>query len=240
MYPDKLLQYLFLFAAGDNCVYKTMFQHEFGLLEALWQGAAGGLLDNAGAGKANGRAGLGENYVTLHGEAGGDAAGGGVCEHGDIEKPGVAVSLYRGAYLCHLHQRHEALLHTRAAGNRVTDDGQMLAEGMLKKQSDLFANTGAHAAHKERGLHNKYAASLAADVCLCTDDGFIFATVGAYAFELSGISGKAQWVCGAHIGKKLGHAVFIDEIGKPLAGLHAEMMAAGAYQLIFPEHAQRK
>jgi hypothetical protein len=56
----------------------------FGALEALRQFLADGLLDDALAGKADQRAGLGDLHVAQHGVGGGDAAGGRVGQHDDI------------------------------------------------------------------------------------------------------------------------------------------------------------
>ena len=55
-------------------------------LEALRQGLADGLLDDPGTGKADQGAGLGQDDVAQGGETGGDAAGGGVRENGDVQQ----------------------------------------------------------------------------------------------------------------------------------------------------------
>ncbi len=51
-----------------------------------WTILADGLLDDARAGETDERAGFTDVEVAEHGEAGGDAAGGGVGEHGDVGK----------------------------------------------------------------------------------------------------------------------------------------------------------
>ena len=66
-----------------------MFEEELGALEAFREFLAGGLLDDAGAGEADEGAGFGDVEVAEHGEAGGDASGGGVGHQGDVGDLGV-------------------------------------------------------------------------------------------------------------------------------------------------------
>jgi hypothetical protein len=61
-----------------------VFEEELGALEAFGELLADGLFDDAGAGEADERAGFGDVEVAEHGEAGGDAAGGGVGEDADV------------------------------------------------------------------------------------------------------------------------------------------------------------
>src|SRR5216684_3098818 len=63
--------------AVDDGVEETVFEEEFGALKSFGEFLADGLLDDA-------RAGFTDVEVAEHGEAGGDAAGGGVGEHGDV------------------------------------------------------------------------------------------------------------------------------------------------------------
>ena len=60
----------------------------FGALEAFGQLFADGLLDDARAGKADQRAGLGDVHVAQHRVGGGDAAGGRVGQHDDVGQAG--------------------------------------------------------------------------------------------------------------------------------------------------------
>jgi len=80
----------------DYGVEEAFFQQEFGALEAFGKLLADGLLNHAGAGKADQGAGLGNVEVAEHGKAGGDAASGGIGEHGDVGNPGVAQLRQRG------------------------------------------------------------------------------------------------------------------------------------------------
>ena len=66
------------FATWHDLVHKAVFQLELAALEALGQALTDGLLDDAGTGEADECPRLGQHDVAKAGEAGGDAAGGGV------------------------------------------------------------------------------------------------------------------------------------------------------------------
>src|ERR1700722_3995748 len=70
--------------AGDDGVEEAVLEEELGALEALGELLADGLLDDAGASEDDQGAGFGDVEVAEHGEAGGDAAGGGMGHDGDI------------------------------------------------------------------------------------------------------------------------------------------------------------
>ncbi len=106
-------------------VEEAVLEQELAALEPFGKALADRLLDDARAGEADQRAGLGDVEVAEHGEAGGDAAGGRVGEHRDVGHAGVAQAGERRRDLGHLHQRQDALLHARAAGGR--DDDQRAA-----------------------------------------------------------------------------------------------------------------
>src|SRR5229473_6062761 len=72
--------------AVDDGVEEAVFEEEFGALKSFGEFLADGLLDDARAGETDERAGFTDVEVAEHGEAGGDAAGGGVGEHGDVGK----------------------------------------------------------------------------------------------------------------------------------------------------------
>src|SRR5712664_3072247 len=74
----------FKFLAVDDSVEETVFEQEFGALKAFGEFLANGLLDDARAGESNERAGLANVEVSEHREAGGNAAGGGIGEHGNV------------------------------------------------------------------------------------------------------------------------------------------------------------
>ena len=97
-------QVFLLLPSGNHSVHKALFQLELCPLEACRQLLPDGLLNDQGAGKANQGLGLRQGDVRIHGKAGGNAAGGGVCEDGDIQTAGFTVALHRAAGLGHLHQ----------------------------------------------------------------------------------------------------------------------------------------
>ena len=81
-----------------------MLQQELRPLEALGQLLADGLLDDAGAGESDQRPGLADVEVAQHGEAGGDASGGGVGEDGDEGDAGLVEAGQRGGDLGKLQE----------------------------------------------------------------------------------------------------------------------------------------
>jgi len=68
-----------------------------------------------GAGEADQSSGLCDVEVAEHGEAGGDASGGGVGHHGDVGDLLVVEPGEAGGDLGELHQRGDALHHARSA-----------------------------------------------------------------------------------------------------------------------------
>ena len=92
--------------------------------------------------------------VAEHGEAGGDAAGGGVGQQADEKSAGVVEAGEGGAGLGHLHEREGRLLHAGAA--RATDDQQRQAfvGGGFDRAGDLLAHHASHGAHHERRIHD--------------------------------------------------------------------------------------
>ena len=74
-----------------------------------------GLLDDARAGKADERLGLGDVQVTEHREARSDAAGCGVGKYREVGNRRLVETGKGRAYLSHLHQRKSALLHPRSS-----------------------------------------------------------------------------------------------------------------------------
>ena len=68
----------------DDGVEEAVFEEEFGALKAFGEFLADGLLDDPRAGETDECAGFADVEVAEHGEAGGDAARRGICEHGDV------------------------------------------------------------------------------------------------------------------------------------------------------------
>src|SRR6266852_4726916 len=109
--------------AVDDGVEKTVFEEEFGTLKSFGKFLADGLLDDARAGETDERAGFADVEVAEHGEAGGNAAGGGIGEHGDVGQPFVVKFGKRGGNFGELHEADGAFHHARAAGARAGDEG---------------------------------------------------------------------------------------------------------------------
>ena len=142
-----------------------MFLLELAALEAGGQLLTDGLLDDAGAGKADQRTGLGQHDVAQAGEAGRDTAGGRMGQVADVQPALGGEFLNGGAGLGHLHQAEDALLHAGAAAGGEDDQRQLFVGGVLDGAGDLLTHRGAHAAHEEVAVqnhnHNRHALNLA-------------------------------------------------------------------------------
>ncbi len=181
---------------GHHRVHKAVLHLKLRPLEALRQGLADGLLDDPGTGKADQRAGLGQDDVAQGGEAGGDAAGGGVREHGDVQQ-----SLFREpgqgrAGLGHLHQGENALLHPGAAAGGKEDQGQLVFRGVLDGQGDLLTHGGAHGAHEKAAVQHAHHAFAAADGAGGGDGGLRQAGLALGVSSLAPVAGEAEGVAG--------------------------------------------
>ena len=106
-------------------VNEAVLQQVFGPLEALGQLFTDGLLDDAGPRKPDQRPRLCQHDIAQAGKAGGDAAGGGVGEHRDIQPPMLRKALDGSGGLGHLHQREDPLLHAGAAAGGKQDQGSL-------------------------------------------------------------------------------------------------------------------
>lgn len=107
-----------------------------------------------------------------------------------------------GAGFCHLHQRDDALLHTRAAAQYEADDGKGVFGGVFKRLCDLFPHRVAHAAHREAVLHRKQRALYAADLCGAADDAVFFARLFAQGGELFVVAGEGKRVAARLFGEQ--------------------------------------
>ena len=126
----------------------------FGLLEALRQLLADGLLDDARTGEADQRAGLGDVDVAEHRVGRGDAAGRRIGQHDDIGLARLAQPLHRDGGARHLHQRQDAFLHARAAGSREQHERAALLHRGVEPLDDRLARRHAErAAHEIEILH---------------------------------------------------------------------------------------
>src|ERR1035437_8305243 len=142
------------FAAMDDGVEEAFFQQELGALKAFGELLADGLLDDAGAGEADESAGFGDVEVAKHGEAGADAAGGGIGEHADVGDFSAVQLRQGGGDFGHLHEAHHALHHARPSGG--SDDNERLAAeaGAIDGAGYGLAHHSAHGAADEGVFHN--------------------------------------------------------------------------------------
>ncbi len=145
---------------GTTASTKAVLHLKTPPLKALRQGLADGLLNDTGPGESDERTGFGQNNVAQRSKAGGDAAGGGVRETGDVQqslfrKPGQSRAGFR-----HLHEGQNALLHPRPplAAKRIR--GSLFFPGVLDGQRQLFPYGGAHAAHEKAAVQHTHHAAV--------------------------------------------------------------------------------
>src|SRR5260370_21661618 len=97
----------------DDGVEETMIEEKFRTLKTFGKLLADGLLDDAWARETDERAGFADVEVAEHGEAGGDAAGGGVSEHGNLPQPFLVELGKRRRNFGELHAADGAFHHPR-------------------------------------------------------------------------------------------------------------------------------
>jgi hypothetical protein len=225
---EGLLEVLLEVFAGDDRVEEAVGEQEFGALEAFGELLADGLLDDAGAGEADERAGFGDVEVAEHGEAGGDAAGGGVGHDGDVGDFGVVETGQAGGDLGELHQGGDAFHHAGSARSGDDDEGVARREGAIDGAGDGLADDGAHATADEAVLHDGEDDGVGADQAEGVDDGVVetglFLGFGEAA--LVGLEvGEVERVGGAEVEIDELVAGF-EELVDAGAGVDAEVQAA--------------
>lgn len=185
--------------AGDDGVQEAVFEEELGALEAFGELLADGLLDDAGAGEADEGAGFGDVEVAEHGEAGGDASGGGVGHDGDVGDFGVVEACEAGGDLGELHEGDDAFHHAGSSRGGDDDEGVSGVERAVYGAGDGFADDGTHAATDEGVFHHGEDDGVAAEDSCGIDDGVVeaglllgfeeAAAVGLEVSELEGVGG---------------------------------------------------
>ena len=148
---------------GDGCPHLEAMHHHvdhaviaqvLGFLESVGQFFADGLLDDARAGEADQRAGLGDVHVAQHRVGRGDAAGGRIGQHDDVGPARLAQPLHRDGGARQLHQRQDALLHARAARGREQHERTVLLHRGVEPLDHRLARRHAErAAHEIEILH---------------------------------------------------------------------------------------
>src|SRR6266436_4793225 len=140
----------------DNGVEEAVFKQEFGALKTFGEFLANGLLDDARAGETDKRSGFANIEVAEHGEAGRDAAGGGVGEHGNVGQLFVVKTRECGGNFGKLHEADGAFHHARAAGAGDGDEGLARFNGQLDAAGDFFTDDSAHGTADEAKLHGAH------------------------------------------------------------------------------------
>ena len=209
----------------DDGVEKAVLEKELGALESFGEFLANGLLDAAGAGKADERAGLRDVEVAEHGEAGGDAAGRRIGKQGNVREFLLVELGKGGGYFGKLHEADGAFHHARATGTRNGDEGLARVDGKFDAASDFFTDDGAHRAADEAELHGAEDDGPAAELAFGGDDGVVHAEffLGFAEARRIGLGvNKFERVGGGHTGVVLGPAA-VEEHFKALLGVHLEM-----------------
>src|SRR5450755_908510 len=225
----------FQFFAGNDRVEESVLQQEFGALKSIGQRLADGLLDHARAGETDQRAGFADIQIAEHGEAGGDATGGGIGQHRDVRDFGVVQSRQRGRNFGELHQADGAVYHAGAA--RARDDEQRLTgvEANLHSAGHVLADPRAHGAADKIKFHRAADYRAPGELAFGGDDGVVHAELFAGFLQAHGVGlgvYEFQRVGRGHASVVLGPAA-VEEHLQALLGVHFEMEAAlGADQEI--------
>src|SRR5208282_1039542 len=216
-------------AARDHGIEEPVLEKEFGALETFRQFLPDGLLNHAGAGKADERAGFGDIQVAEHRVTGGDAAGGGIGEHGDVGEPGIVESGERAGNFGELHQADGALHHARAAGAGDDDERELSGDCALDGAGDLFTDDGAHRAADEAELHGAAEEGTAGEFSLGGDHRVVDAELlpgFAQALPVGARVGEMERVSGSQRGVMLGPAGVVEEQLEALGGAELEVVVA--------------
>src|SRR6266849_4162359 len=217
--------------AVDDGVEKTVFEQEFGTLKSFGELLANGLLDHAGAGETDERAGFADIEVAKHGEAGGDAAGGGIGEHGDVGQLFVVEPGEGGGNFGELHEADGAFHHARAAGAGNGDEGLAGFDGEFNSASDFFADHRAHGTADESKFHGAKNDGPATKLAFGGNDGVIHAEFFLGFSQARGVGlgvDELERVGGGHARVVLGPAA-VEEHFEALRGIHFEVkLALGA------------
>src|SRR5713226_8639477 len=217
--------------AVDDGVEETVFEEEFGALKSFGEFLADGLLDDARAGKTDERARFADVEVAKHGEAGGDATGGGIGEHGDIAQLFFVEPRERCRNFGELHEADGALHHARAAGARDSDERLAGFDGEFDSARDFFADHRSHRAADEAKLHGTKNYRPATELAFGGDHRVIHAEFFLGFPQARGVGhgvDELERVGGGHARVVLGPAA-VEEHFQALLGVHFEMeLALGA------------
>src|SRR6267143_3366535 len=211
--------------AVDDGVEETVFEEEFGALKSFGEFLADGLLDDARAGKTDERAGFADVEVAEHGEAGGDAARGGVGEHRDIGQFFVIEAGKRGGHFRELHEADGAFHHARAAGTGDGDERLARFHGEFDSAGHFFSDDSAHRAADESELHRAEHDGTTVELAFGGDDRVIHAELFLGFFQARRVRlgvDELERVGRGHACVVLGPAA-IEQHFEALLGVHLEV-----------------
>ena len=211
---------------GDHRVHEAVFHLEFRPLEPLRKRLADGLLDHPGPGEANKGSRLRQDDIPQGGEAGGNAAGGGVGEYGDIGQALLAEPGQGGAGFRHLHQGEDALLHPGPAAGGEQDQGQAALPGKFNGQRQLFPHGGAHGAKQEAAVQHACHAAAPVDSPHGGDGGFVQAGFAAGGLQLFSVAGEGEGILGGDFGEQFPEGAVIQGDAQAVVGADREVEAA--------------
>src|SRR5712692_920872 len=221
--------------AVDDGVEETVFEEEFGALKSFGEFLADGLFDDARTGETDECAGLADVEVTEHGEAGGDTAGGGIGEHGNVRQLFVVEAGEGGGNFGELHEADGAFHHARAAGAGDGDEGLTGFNGQFNAARDFFADYSAHGAADEATFHGAHDHGTAVELAFGGDDGIVHAEFFLGFSEARGVGlgvNELERVGGGHARVVLGPAA-VEKHFEALLGIHFEVkLALGADEKI--------
>jgi len=230
---DRLLETLAL----DDHIDHAVFEKKFGPLELIRQLLLDGLFDHARSGKPDQRLRLGNDDISQHRHAGGDAAERGIGEDRDERQFGLAQLRNRGRGLGHLHQREDAFLHARAPGRSDQDDRQLQFQRPVDRAAELFPDhrphTPAHKAEIEDTEHH----TAPVDQAFADDKGIFPARlflVGLHAISIGLGVLEGQGILGFEFSIPFFEGTEIDEQSDPLSDRDREVILALRADLVIP------
>src|ERR1700687_3056354 len=222
----------------DDSIEEAVLQNKFGTLKAFGEFLANGLFDDAGACETDESAGFGDIEIAEHCKTGGDAAGGGIGEDGDIGNFFVIEVGKSGGNFCELHEADGALHHAGATGGGNGDERLTSLHGQFGGASDFLSYHGAHRPADETELHGTADYGTALQLAFGGDDGVVEAEFFAGVFQAGRVGfgvDKFKRVGGGHAGVVLG-PMTVEEHFEALARVHFEMkLALGTDEEIFFE-----
>src|SRR5205807_4218865 len=169
--------------------------------------------------------------VAQHGEAGGDATGGGIGKDGNVGQLFVIKPCESGRDLGELHEADGAFHHARASGTGNGDERLPCFDGKLNAARDFFADHSAHRAADKSELHGAHNHWPAVELAFGGDDGVVHSELFLGFPQARGVRlgvDKFKRVGGGHAGVVLGPAA-VEEHFQALLGIHLEMkLALGA------------